>query len=326
MKKFEYYYYDDAGFQVDSYEEASVTYAFIRLQSNKKTDGAGYENDIYNLVFTCNYADYEVINYPINTSVPTTVYSLIQSFEINGNTIPHFTFEEGDLQSIIEAWRGSFYTSNLYLNTSADLLGEKFEIDVVEPSNVKAEDARYFVEFYDGELNRLLNPSYYFTITYEYEGTRLLTDSDFETSFEKNGVFYVKPNETVQVNSEFYMVFRAEKPDSGATTAVIWFKTVQGISEVTSYDFINYTYEVDGEGNYVLDENGDKIVSNTGLQDVSFTASETDSKTFIGNENINIDLNVGRQVTVNLETDYPALDYLTITSSDVSVARIIVFN
>ena len=324
----EYYYYDDAGFQVDSYEEASVTYAFIRLQSNKKTDGVGYENDIYNLVFTCNYADYEVINYPINTSVPTTVYSLIQSFEINGNNIPHFTFEEGDLQSIIEAWRGSFYTSNLYLNTSADLLGEKFEIDVAEPSNVKAEDAKYFVEFYDGELNRLLTPGSYFAITYEYEGTRLLTDSDFENTFDKNGVFYVKPNETVEVNSEFYMVFRAEKPDSGATTAVIWFKTVQGISEVTSYDFINYTYEVDEEGNYVLDKFGNKVTTNTGSQDVNFTVSETSSKTFIGNEDINIDLNVGRQVTVNLETenletDYPAFDFLTISSSNVNVARVI---
>ena len=72
-----------------------------------------------------------------------------------------------------------------------------------------------------------------------------LAHFDFENTFDKNGVFYVKPNETVEVNSEFYMVFRAEKPDSGATTAVIWFKTVQGISEVTSYDFINYTYEVD---------------------------------------------------------------------------------
>lgn len=320
----EYIYYDASGEEVDSYQDATFTYAYYRLQSNKKTEGTGYENDLYTLVFTCDYSDYSVSNYPITTSVMSTVYSLIQEFEINGTTIPHFSFEVGDIASIIDAWRGDFYPSKLYINTSEDLYGEEFVIDVSDPTSIDLEDAKYYVEFYDGAYNRITTPSQYFTITYEYNGVRVLNDSDFNSTFDQNGIFYVKPNADVSEDLEFYMVLRAEKPEeSNQTTAVIYFETMQGVSEISSYDFTNYTYEVDDEGNYVLDDEGNKIITNTGETGVEFVLHDTNSKLYIGSEDINIDLNVGRQVEVSLNTDYPPEGSLQVTSSNTNVARVI---
>ena len=324
-----YEYYDENGSKVESFENAVTTYAYFRLTAFQRTNNEEYyEDNIYSLLFTCNYADYIVSGYPLEQSIVSNCYNLITKFSINGETMEGLTFDSQNIESIFAAYSSEFYDKkNIYLDTSSDVLGESFSVDIAEPISINKEDSRFLLEFYDEHLNLILHPEDYLSLIYESEGIRQNLDGvDFNTrTFDPNSIFYVKPNDDmVMENQIYYMVIRAEKPDTAQTVAVIKLTVKQGIREISSYNFTYYRYQIDENGNYVYDENNKKIIIEEKVNNVTFEDSTTSNSIKIGSEEINIDLDVNRPANVELNflPEDAVLDNLSIVSQNTGIVEI----
>ncbi len=321
FNKSPYVYVNQNGQVVDDYSQATTTYGFFRLEAIKSTEDPKYTNSIYTINFTCDYADYEITNYPLVLNVDSTIFSLVETFEINGDSVDSTFFEKGELAGSIDSIIDKFYQNKLYLNTSGDISGESFEISVASPSNINEQNSKFYVEFYDDNYNLIADPSYYLTISYEYAGNSYNYVSSDNQLFSKDTTFYIKPKrETTSANDQFFMIIRAEKPTDMPAVAGLHFVVVEGISEIESYDYTNYTYSVNEEtGEYILDEFGNKIIVNSGSEGVLFTESTSSSKTMVGVETINVDLNVKQDIFISLNADYEEYSNVSIQSSDPSI-------
>ena len=242
----------------NNYADAYSAYVNLRIIASKKTvENANYNSDgIYNLKFTCNYADYTVAGYPITYGMDIKIYDLVKQFSINDEPI-----ENEDLSS-----EGQFVgdcQSNVYINTANSAEGTVLKIGIANPANILKEYSRYTLSLYQfvenqsapewkDQLVSITNVAEYFKIktATQVGGYKTTVSETMTEKFDKDTFFYIKADETsdkIAINQIYYLVIKAELPNDAEKQAVgvVRLDVVQGITAVQNYSYFAKNYQVD---------------------------------------------------------------------------------
>ena len=323
-------YLDDNGAVCDSYSDAKYTCAFYRLSATKtNTTLDKYEDYIYNLTISCNYADYIVPNYPIYSSIETMCYALIKNFSINEESKTSLIFDNTlstGYSSFFKDNDSKFYKYNLYKNTDDGILGQAFKIDDQNNDTI-LENSRFSVEFYEditSSINKIENPLHYFEFSYLYNGDVIKID-DYNVLnrnvFNKGTTIYLKTkDQNISRDSVYYMVIRAEKPSDdilNQTVAVVKLTIQEGIESFDNFNYTYLSYELNEQDEYDVVE---KTHSNISFDEVK---ASNELVMFVSNEPIELDYNlmIGNSSLINLFfTPIDSnLENLSITSTNSSI-------
>ena len=247
----------------EGYKEAAYTYIHLKLVADKKTvENINYASDgIYNLGFTCNYANYSVEGYPTQKQIAVKIYDLVKQFSVNNESV-----EKG---SIVEDknFKG-YYQDLVYMNTADKAEGTVLNVDVFNPASILKEYSLFTLALYsfdsskpEGEqFVKITDVPNYFRIQKALGNSdnKTNTTSTLSETFEKDTTFYIKANETsgkVAINQIYYLVLEAILPNNEVfvgkdvenqkAKATIQLKVVQGITSVESFDFYSKNYQVD---------------------------------------------------------------------------------
>ncbi len=314
------YLNEDLTYSYVSYEDATYTLIYLRLTASKTitTVNASYPNGTFTLQFTCDYADYEVDGFPLSHNYVSKCFNLIKNFSINN--IEMESISAGDET----AYDDYAYEEKLYMDTDNSLLGTSFEIGVSNPTTVLNEDAKFILEFYNSALEALVSPLDILSISYKTNlQTRQLTKEILSEGieFDINTKLYIKLNSTGGVTftagQVYYVVLRAVYPNTTEqAVATIELTVAQGIREISSLDYSYLYYEVDGSGEYVLDEYNEKNVLEQ-IGNITFT-------NYNANSDLNLDLenNFNSYISFNCLPEDSSLENLIITSQNTKILTI----
>jgi len=247
----------------DNYKKAVYTFISVKVVAAKKTvENIKYNQDgIYNLKFTCDYADYTVQGYPVIEGIDVKIYDLIKQFSVNKQAV-----EKG---SIIEDKNfDGYYQDLIYINTAESVDGTKLNIDVSSPVSILKEFSKYTLSLYyfdesksEGEQFVKIDdvPSYFrIQKTTSDNSDKTNTSSGLTETFDKETTFYIKVNENtnnVKIDQTYYLIVEAVLPnneifagkdvEAQRAKATIKLDVVQGITEIENYSYYVKNYQVD---------------------------------------------------------------------------------
>lgn len=233
------------------------TYAlcYIRLVPSKvkSTEGsANYPQGTYDMLFRCEYVDYTNTEFATSASIRTKCYTVVNNYAINGNILQNNDIEENFVES-------NCYNTELMTNFDASL-GVKLALTVGEPLNVLSNRTAFRIKFYKRQAessiisklseDEVLNM---FQISIDAEGN--LLQSGFEGhKFLAGTNFYFKIKEAGEKfigDDVFVQVVSCEEQSSAKCVAKL--SLVQGISEITGYELVLRSREIDeATGDYII--------------------------------------------------------------------------
>ncbi len=309
------------------YKNATYCLCFIKVCSSTKTTlNDRYPSGTYAVKFSCEYNNYKVDNYPLINDFVVKNDNLITSFSINGDVVENF--------SIVENPNKTPYDSEVYINSSGDVDGTPFNINVGNTDSILQANKKFTLSLFKynpitlqcEEITSSL--SRYFTVKKGVgQSTNLVNVIDnFAGVYDCNSTFYFVPNviqeDNVKLGDIFYLVVTAEKPfdrEDKQAKASIKMNVVQGVEAFNNFDYSYSQYKVDSTtGEYVIDPvTGEKVVE-------SFSGKMSFDDSLVSKDNINLDLSSGFNATVILNY-LPAgasLNNITITSSNEKVLEI----
>lgn len=269
-------YIDAGGEEVDSVLNSRYALVNMRLLSNSKTSNLA--DKTFEQVFTCDYADYVVEDYPLSLSASCRIYDLVQNYSINGTRAENVKisndFSDADVSKV-----------EVYINGSSSYKGAMVNIGLSRPSVVDSQHSSFSLSLYRGDKSLVSSPESYFSI-YLASGSKV----NFSDTFSIDTTLFIKPSETsfASNNENYYLVITALEPseDTLKVGAVVKIGVLNGITAFTSVDYTIEKYELDEiNGGYVVDDDGNykKIIENH--DNVTFDD-------FTLTESINLDLSV----------------------------------
>ncbi len=298
-----------------TYDKATYAYQVVRVVASKNTeDKTKYGEDrSYNLVISCEYADYTVPSYPLFNTIKTKAYDLIKAFKVN-NVKGALTFSDALEQDI-------FFNSSV-------VAGEKFFVEIYDQPTILQENSKFFVEFYDKDRAKLERVNDYLTVSYQEKNSQrvvTLENNDFGVlAFNKETTFYVKPSEgsTLRAGDKIYMAFRAQKPAEEQAVAFCFLNVCEGIENISKIDYSFNQFQI-GDGDYVLDNDGNRIVD-TVTDSSNFV--KVDEHIYESEKTINLDSdveNVSAYVTLSYTPVTAKLSNLSVVSKNTSLVQVV---
>lgn len=312
------------------YKNATYALCFIKVCAGTKTTlNDRYPLGTYAVKFTCDYENYKVDNYPLQSNYVVKNDNLITSFAVNGEVQNNFSIvNSSESQKHLKP-----YDSEVYINSSNDVNGTPYNIDVGNTDSILQSNKKFTLELFkdNGSSNYenvTSNLSQYFSVKRGTGKSGNLTNviDNFSNVYDCNTTFYFVPNALsgyVRLGDVFYLIVTAEKPlnrEDKQAKATIKLNVVQGISEFTDFEYSYSQYKVNNEnGEYATnEETGEKIVE-THNGKMNFNAD------LVSTENLNLDLSSGFEATITLGylPEGASLNNITILSSNEKVFEII---
>ncbi len=233
------------------------TYAlcYIRLVPSKvkSTEGsANYPQGTYDMLFRCEYVDYANEEFATSATLRTKCYTVVNNYAANGNILQNNNIEGNFVED-------NCFAAELMTNFDASL-GVKISLTVGEPLNVLSNRTAFQIKFYKRQAgsstisklseDEVLNM---FQISMDAEGN--LLQSGFEGHrFLAGTNFYFKIKEAGEAfigDDVFMQVVSCEEQSSAE--CVIKLSLFQGISEITGYDLVLRSREIDETtGDYII--------------------------------------------------------------------------
>ncbi len=299
-------YLDKNNKSTTDYNQATTAYQLVHVTATKNTeDTTLYGSDrSYPLVFECNYASYDVPNYPLKTTLTTKAYDLVKGFKVNGQTA---------LQDFSQP-----LAKDIYRNSSDDLAGESFFVEIDNQPTILQDNSKFTLEFtnIDGTTFDITGK---LVVSYKEKNsqtvTNLTNDNIKDKLFDKDTTFYVKPTEELREDTQIYMTFKAQKPKGEQAVAFCLLTVKEGLKNITAISYTYTKFVIDSDNNYELNTDGSRKTISVEESNVGF------DENFECNKTINLDGDISNnQAIVSLTCD-PAgatLDNLSIVSSDPS--------
>ena len=306
-------YLNNSNTIVADYTSATTAYQIVKLISSENTEDISIygEDRSYNLILSCDYADYDVPNYPKEVSIETKAYDLIKFFKINDTKTENSQTFENALEY------------DIFLNSS-NVLGEEFSIGIADPTTILAENSKFNIEFYDSTKNKYNDITTLLDVYCKVgnnEPTRLTNDK-MTGLFDKDTIFYVKPKDesTLTEGQQIYMAFRAQKPAEKQAVAFCVLTVRQGLKNISS---INYSYNQFKivNGDYVWEDN---VRTTETISDESLFEEKSEN-VYEATKTINLDTdvpNISAMITLSCEPSGASLSNLSIVSSNPSLLEV----
>lgn len=307
------------------YKNATYALCFIKICAGTKTTlNDRYPSGTYPVEFVCDYENFKVDNYPLKTNYIVKNDNLITSFAVNGEVQNNF--------SILQDNKQRPYDSEVYLNSSANVNGTSFNIDVGNTDSILQSNKKFTLALYKEIGNNRYEEvtgrlSQFFSVKRGTGQSGNLTNviDNFASVYDCNTTFYFVPNallNNVHLGDVFYLIVTAEKPyerEDKQAKATIKLNVVQGINEFPSFNYEYSQFEVDeATGNYVQDPvTGENVVKH-------FSGEMPFKEDKISEESLNLDLSsgLGAVVTLKYLPEGASLNNITVLSSNEKVLSI----
>ena len=233
------------------------TYAlcYIRLVPSKvkSTEGsANYPQGTYDMLFRCEYVDYKNEEFATSASIRTKCYTVVNNYAINGKILQNNNIEASFVED-------NCLATELMTNFDASL-GVKLSLTVGEPLNVLSNRTAFQIKFYKRQkgsptISKLSEDEVLNMFQISIDGEGNLLQSGFEGhKFLAGTNFYFKIKQAGEafIGDDVFMQVESCEEQSSAK-CVVKLSLVQGISEITGYELVLRSREVDeATGDYII--------------------------------------------------------------------------
>ena len=282
-------------------ENSATCYYFARLISISSTEASNYVGHMYNVKFLCNYKDYEVSGYPMESLMKIKSYEVVKNYSIDGVKMPSV-----DLTSTIN--ESNYASKNIYVNVDSRMNGTSIDIGVSEPTSLVGVHSDFKLAFYvfnSDSVKVQLDASNFVVSIQRGDGeAHRISDLSYDSVLPANSRIYVKLADDyspdINMSTPFFAVLTATEPSNNAlkATAVIKFIVAEGISSV---DSLSCTFS-DGAPNLLTDF------------DDAYVSSEV--------VNLNYNTLSTASVTLSYSQADATTDNIYVRSSDENIVRI----